>query len=83
MRRNDLNDGSIKTLLILALLAANIVLAFPPGRPSASSPSGEAPVVSPKTRLTSVTEMQGKLWADLPGTARESRTIPYSLQPYR
>jgi hypothetical protein len=26
MRWNDLNDGSIKTLLILGLLAANIVL---------------------------------------------------------
>ncbi len=29
MRLNDLNDGSIKTLLILCLLAANISLALP------------------------------------------------------
>jgi len=31
MRLNDLNDGSIKTLLILALLAANIVAALSSG----------------------------------------------------
>jgi hypothetical protein len=31
MRVNDLNGGSIKTLLILVLVAANIALSFPPG----------------------------------------------------
>ena len=37
MRRNDRNAGSIKALVILALLAANIVVALP-GRQAPSSP---------------------------------------------
>ena len=80
MHRNDLNDGSIKTFLILALLAANIVIAFPPGRPSAARAEF---VASPKTRATGVTEMQGRLLAGAPRAMRVSRTLPYSLQPYR
>ena len=45
MRRNDRNAGSIKALVILALLAANIVVALP--HHSAPSPSRTSGVANP------------------------------------
>ena len=37
MRRNDRNAGSIKALIILVLIAANIVVALARNRPAPSS----------------------------------------------
>lgn len=38
MRLNDLNDGSIKTLLVLLLLAANLALTLPNKNGGAPTP---------------------------------------------
>ena len=78
MRLNDLSAGSIKTLLILGLLFANIALAIP--RPGAGSLLGSARDScaafgdSPNARATSDAEKQGK-------TGGQSRALPNSLQP--
>ncbi len=49
MRLNDLSDGSIKTLLILGLLLANIAVAFSnrhaDARPPGSAPTARMPFV--------------------------------------
>jgi hypothetical protein len=47
MRTCDLSDGSVKTLLILALLAANVVIALPHKREHEQAPIVQA------TRLAS------------------------------
>ncbi len=81
MRLNDLNDGSIKTLLILGLLFANIALASshrradaqPPGSARASrAVFGALAENFPGSRAT-------RAFAEAPRAAREARALPGDL----
>ena len=86
MRRNDLSDGSIKMLLILALAVANLVAALPnqDGRsqfPGSGRRGGPAFGASPNARLTSDTRAPEKFSARAPKTAREARALPGYLPP--
>ncbi len=72
MRLNDLNDGSIKTLLILGLVVANLVTQLPHNNGQSLLPGNarDARAVfgaSPNARITSDPQEQGKISARAPG----------------
>ena len=69
MRWNDLNGGSIRTLLILILLVANIAATLP----RISGSAGASPAVSRASRDTPLRE---ELFGEAPKTAREARALP-------
>ncbi len=81
MRLSDLSDGSIKTLLILGLILANIAVAFshrnadaqPPG--SARDPrAGDG---DPPSRTFSSSPLRPQArFGESPKPARESRALP-------
>jgi hypothetical protein len=69
MRWNDLSEGSIKTLLILALLAANIALAFP----RKSLPAGASTFSRDQQRFGAV--------ADNSSASRSARSVIDPVRP--
>ncbi len=90
MRLNDLNDGSIKTLLILALLLANLALNLPGDSASrifpGSARASRAALGASRAALGAPPSAQGArgrqmFSARAPKTAREARALPDPLQP--
>ncbi len=74
MRLNDLNDGSIKALLILVLLAANIAATSLPGSARVSRAGFRRPA---ETNFASDTPILGKFAiARRPSPARETHALP-------
>jgi hypothetical protein len=83
MRLNDLNGGSIKTLLILVLLFANIAVAHP-RRSEDAQPPGSARA-SRAVFGALVETFSGSHAAraldEAPSAARETRALPDPLRP--
>jgi hypothetical protein len=84
MRLNDLNGGSIKTLLILVLLVANLVAALPNKSGRSQSPgSARTPraalAASPSARTASDVREEERFSAKAPKTGREARALPGPL----
>jgi hypothetical protein len=79
MRLNDLNDGSIKTLLILALLAANIVAALPSGSARVSQAGFRRPA---ETNFPSAPRLPAKFaLARMPSPARAVTQLAERARP--
>jgi hypothetical protein len=79
MRLNDLNGGSIKALLILVLLAANIALAFPLGSARVSRAGFRRPA---ETNFPSNPRSPAKFaMAKTPSPARETHALPDQPAP--
>ncbi|MBA3834227.1 MAG: hypothetical protein H0X34_20505 [Chthoniobacterales bacterium] len=81
MRTDDLSGGSLKALLVLLLVAANILVALPHDRRSPLVPaSALAPLAelgaSPSTRTTHGAQERGKFSAAAPKTAPAARALP-------
>jgi hypothetical protein len=85
MRWNDLSGGSIKTLLVLCLLAANFALALPQRRartqPPGSVRASRAVFGAPAENFFVSRASSRKAFGEAPSGAREARAFPESLRP--
>jgi hypothetical protein len=84
MRAEDRNRGSIKALMILVLLAANIAASLPHDSGPLSTPgSARAPRAAlgapPSARTSTNLREVAKFSARTPKTAREARALPGML----
>ena len=69
MRRSDRNAGSIKALIVLALLAANIALAF--RHPERSAAESRDPVASTSVIPSGAQRSRGIPWHQPPSSRAE------------
>lgn len=79
MRADRLNDGTLKALLILILIVANIALSLLPSRTLGSARASRAVFGALAENFSSPGSVHPDALAETPRAAREARAIPAPL----